>query len=380
MFSVFIMVGCSKSSPPDIVQGGTPPVAKFGVSTVNGVVGEIIAFTDQSTDLDNDIVSWSWSFADGSATVVSQNCTYSFAKAGSYLVTLVVKDKKNLTSNFSIRILIKNTITPDYSSLGRSIQDLIPLLYPKAVVCAHRGYHEDFPENSLPSISAAAQAGIKVVEIDARLTVDNEVAIMHDATTARTSNGNLIVAQRLMRDLKQLRLLHKGKVTTYEIPTLKECLEVAKGKVYLNIDASWDITVDYYNKIYNEVAALNMVGMVFFYTENVSVARGLMEFDKDVIVLLGAGNSTDWLNANNLNPKAKLWHLATATLSNNFTYQPHVEGIRFFANAYVNSTTSPTPNQDIVTDNLLNNRVSIIQTDYPVEIKNYLQSKNLLLQ
>jgi hypothetical protein len=103
-----------------------------------------------------------------------------------------------------------------------------------------------------------------------------------------------------------------------------------------------------------------------------------MELDSDVTVLLGAGNATNWNNANSMNPKAKLWHLSSGTLSSSFTTAPFAEGIRFFANAYVNSTTSPPlSGNDAVVDNLTNNRVSIIQTDFPVRVKNYLKAKGL---
>ena len=249
------------------------------------------------------------------------------------------------------------------------------------MVCAHRAYHENFPENSIAAINAGITAQINIVEIDVRLTMDNEVAVIHDATTARTTNGNLTVAKQLMSELKQLRLLHNGAVTLHQIPTLRECLIAARGKIYMNIDASWDNAVSYYNKIYNEVAAQNMVDMVFFYTESASVAKGLMELDGDVVVLVGTGNPTDWLFANNMSPKAKLWHLAAGTLNSNFTAGPFSEGIRFFANAYVNSPQiPPLSGADAVTDNLLNNKVSIIQTDYPVSLIQYLHTRGFWLQ
>jgi glycerophosphoryl diester phosphodiesterase len=241
--------------------------------------------------------------------------------------------------------------------------------------------HETVPENSVAAVDAAAASRINIVEIDARLTLDREVAIMHDETTARTTTGNLTVAQATISDLKKLKLLFNGVATVHEIPTLKECLMAAKGKVYVDIDASWDNSLTYYNKLYNEVAALNMINMVFFYTESPAVAKGLMELDSDVVVLLGAGNATDWNNANSMNPKARLWHLGAGTISSTFVSGPFSEGIRFFANAYVNSTTSPPASgADAVVDNLTNNRVSIIQTDYPTKVKSYLQAKGLWIQ
>lgn len=377
-FAFLFYFSCTKDKTDNGGGLGTAPVAKFAISVTKGTVGQTITFSDGSTDADNDIKSYKWDFADGSTAATSKNTTYAYTRAGSYLVTLTVTDSKNNGSTATQRILVINSAAPDYGSLGKGIKEAIAELHPKTFVCAHRAMHETVPENSVPAIEAAIANKINVVEIDVRLTLDKEVAIMHDATTARTANGNLSVAQSTMSELKKLKLLFNGVPTSFEVPTFKECLTAAKGKVYIDVDMSWDNSLSYYNKIYNEVAAMNMVSMVFFYTESPEVAKGMMELDSDVIVLLGAGNATNWNNANNLNPKARLWHLSSGTLSPSFTAGPFAEGIRFFANAYVNSTTSPPlSGADAVVDNLTNNKVSIIQTDFPVRVKNYLQAKGL---
>jgi hypothetical protein len=117
------------------------------------------------------------------------------------------------------------------------------------------------------------------------------------------------------------------------------------------------------------------------YTESAEVAKGLLEIDPDVIVLLGAGNASDYNNASIMNPKAAVWHLSSATLSPNYTNWPVNNGIKLWANAYVNSTSiPPVTGNDAIVDNLVNNQVSFIQTDYPIEIVSYLQTRNLWLQ
>ncbi|QPH39307.1 glycerophosphodiester phosphodiesterase family protein [Pedobacter endophyticus] len=380
-FPYLLNTSCSKEkSINNNYTSGALPVAAFMISEPQSITGKQVSFTDISTDADDDIVTQLWDFADGTPIEQSKNSAHTFSKAGSYLVSLTVKDKTGNTATASKRILIKNTAQPDYGNLI-GIKEKIALLYPKAMICAHRTDHENFPENSLGGIQAAIENQVNIVEIDTRLSLDNELVIMHDATTARTTTGNHTIAQKTLNELKQLKLLFNGTPTNYEIPTLKECLIAAKGKVYVDIDASWDNTLNYYNRIYNEVAALNMVNMVFFYTETPAVAKGLLDLDSDVIVLLGAGNDTDWNNANNMNPKAKLWHLAEKTLNANYTSNPFTSGIRFFANAYVNSSIAPPlSGKDLIVDNLINNKVSIIQTDVPIHIKNYLQAGNLWLR
>ncbi len=45
---------------------------------------------------------------------------------------------------------------------------------------AHRGYPVRYPENTLPSIEAALQAGARYIEVDVQLSRDGEVVLFHD--------------------------------------------------------------------------------------------------------------------------------------------------------------------------------------------------------
>jgi myo-inositol-1(or 4)-monophosphatase/deoxyribonuclease-2 len=53
------------------------------------------------------------------------------------------------------------------------------------IACAHRGDSSRLRENTLVAIQAAIDAGAEVVEIDVRLTEDNQVVVIHDSTLER---------------------------------------------------------------------------------------------------------------------------------------------------------------------------------------------------
>ncbi len=61
-----------------------PPVAAFTSSPTSPIVGQPVAFTDESS---NAPTSWAWSFGDGT-TSTEQNPTHAFAAAGVYTVAL----------------------------------------------------------------------------------------------------------------------------------------------------------------------------------------------------------------------------------------------------------------------------------------------------
>jgi len=52
---------------------------------------------------------------------------------------------------------------------------------------AHRGQQRDFPENSLPGLQAAAEAGACAVEVDVQLSADQVAMLYHDENLQRIS-------------------------------------------------------------------------------------------------------------------------------------------------------------------------------------------------
>jgi len=57
-----------------------------------------ISFTDQSTDNNDDIVSWAWNFGDGS-TSTEQNPVHTFASDNGYEVSLTVTDSRDVSTS-----------------------------------------------------------------------------------------------------------------------------------------------------------------------------------------------------------------------------------------------------------------------------------------
>jgi PKD repeat protein len=68
-------------------QPNTPPTAGFTSSCTYLTCD----FADTSTDLDGQVVAWSWEFGDG-GTSSEQSCGHTYGAAGSYTVTLTVTD------------------------------------------------------------------------------------------------------------------------------------------------------------------------------------------------------------------------------------------------------------------------------------------------
>jgi len=108
------------------------------------------------------------------------------------------------------------------------------------LVVAHRADWRNFPENSLPGIESAIAFGVDMAEIDLHRTKDGHFVLMHDETVDRTTTGNGKVADLTLSQIRMLRLRDGlGMPTPFTVPTLREALEAAHGRVLLNLDKSY---------------------------------------------------------------------------------------------------------------------------------------------
>jgi len=107
----------------------------------------------------------------------------------------------------------------------------------KVLVAAHRGDWRHTPENSIMSLTNSIEKGYDVMELDVKMSKDSVLIVMHDNTIDRTTNAKGKPGDYTLAELKAMRLKNGlGRVTPHQIPTLEEMLNVAKGKVIINVD------------------------------------------------------------------------------------------------------------------------------------------------
>lgn len=103
---------------------------------------------------------------------------------------------------------------------------------------AHRGYSEKAPENTLAAFREAIQAGVDRIELDLFVSQDGHAVVIHDETVDRTTNGTGAVKEMTLRELKELDAgsWKDPRFAAERIPTFQEVLEMAKGRVLVDID------------------------------------------------------------------------------------------------------------------------------------------------
>lgn len=116
------------------------------------------------------------------------------------------------------------------------------LSYAPAANLGHRGTgptrpENPYPENSVPSFEAAMGEGANGVELDAEITMDGRVVVMHDDTLDRTTDCTGCVSAMTFEEIRACRLLDgDGNPTNLLPPTLKEVYDAVGPDALVNVE------------------------------------------------------------------------------------------------------------------------------------------------
>ena len=107
-------------------------------------------------------------------------------------------------------------------------------------VIGHRGAAKAAPENTLESIREARRERATWIEVDVKLTADNQLILLHDDLLDRTTSGKGAAAQAT---LAQIRAMDAGswfapKFAGIKVPTLAEAVT---EMLRLNLNCNFEI-------------------------------------------------------------------------------------------------------------------------------------------
>lgn len=108
----------------------------------------------------------------------------------------------------------------------------------RPTIFAHRGASASAPENTLAAFELAVQQEADAVELDAKLSRDGHVVVIHDQSVDRTTGAHGRVGDLTLAELRRLDagshfdIAFRGE----PIPTLEEVLEAVGQQVYVNIE------------------------------------------------------------------------------------------------------------------------------------------------
>ncbi len=128
------------------------PVTDF--STSSGCVNTVISFTDQSSVIASNIISWSWSFGDN-ATSSLQNPTHIYSTNGSYTVTLTTTSNLGCQSTLTKTIIINSKPIVQFNTVTLSGCTPLNVVFGDVSSTASGStYNWSFGDNSISNIKS----------------------------------------------------------------------------------------------------------------------------------------------------------------------------------------------------------------------------------
>lgn len=168
-------------------------------------------------------------------------------------------------------------------------------------IIAHRGFHDlKNPENSIGAFKKAIKKNY-LIEFDIHLLKDNTVVVFHDDNLKRMIGINKNIKDTTYEEIKNLKLLN----SKYNIPTLKEVLDLVDGKVPIIIELKFDRKVgllekevckilDNYKGIFC-VKCFNPLSVMWFKKHKRNYIRGLLIDSKKNIFIKKLASSNIFL-------------------------------------------------------------------------------------
>jgi glycerophosphoryl diester phosphodiesterase len=301
---------------------------------------------------------------------------------------------KNIKAVAAIVPALLMYCTNGYAQITRAdslVKQLHQPLDQHIMVAAHRGDWRDAPENSLLAFKYAMALGVDIIELDLNKTKDGVVVIMHDQTIDRTTDGKGSPGDYTLAELRKFHLKNGlGRVTINTIPTLQEVMELIKGKILVNLDKSYP----YYNEAYKVLKVTGTLNQgIFKTTEAYETVRKQYPAIIDSVTFMAVidldkpGTKQSIENyQSHIKPVAFELNFGTDTsaiLKNNLFINRN--GARIWINALWASLNAGHDDDTAVDlgntkDSwawIITHGATIIQTDRPRELLEYLKKRNL---
>ncbi|MDP5158196.1 MAG: glycerophosphodiester phosphodiesterase family protein [Flaviramulus sp.] len=240
------------------------------------------------------------------------------------------------------------------------------------LVCAHRAFHKNAPENSLKSIQDAIAANIDIAEIDIRTTKDSVLVLMHDDYIDRTTTGKGLLKDYTYCQLQEFNLKINDSVTSYKVPKLSDILVLAKDKIILNLDLKDIKPLSFYMLLKEYEMEHNVMSFIW----NKETIEELINIDSLYAVLPLSANKSE-MESNLESYQSHLQHFTEESYNLENMIWAHKKGVKVFVNSLWDEDIDLNNGNTHSLDSLIVLRPAIIQTDHPKLIIDYLKKKGL---
>ncbi len=259
------------------------------------------------------------------------------------------------------------------------------------LVCAHRGlYGANVPCNTSAAFSFALSEGADMIELDTVKSRNGELFVFHPGNEKAHLNKRIPLRMRSSKAISKMRYINYDNVKThYTVERLEDVLLSLKGKCYINIDKFWKNIPE----ITSLVRKCGVENQVIIKTQPLEKYLKLIEaYASDLMympVIRRIDRITDKLSERNLNfvGVELLFELdSDVVASREFYDSMRKKGLVVFKNSIVydeRAVISADFTDDVAVSGrkdeswgrLIDSGADIIQTDFCVQLRDYIESR-----
>lgn len=204
----------------------------------------------------------------------------------------------------------------------------------KTQIWAHRGASAYAPENTLEAFQLAIDMKSDGIELDVYLTVDGELAVIHDGSIDRTSSGSGKVTELPFSEMRKYDFGYAdkfdGKYTNVKIPTLAEVFDLVYASgivVNVELKSSGGELIRKVIECENQMKMNGRIVYSAFYHHNLTA---ILEADPNAFVAPLYGNNIikPWCYAQSFGAKALHPHFEDVYFNKDYVVKSHELGIR----------------------------------------------------
>lgn len=170
----------------------------------------------------------------------------------------------------------------------------------RPVIFAHRGGSSYAPENTLTAFRQAVQHHADAIELDAKLSADGKIVVMHDDTVDRTTNGTGRVKSLTLAELQTLDAgsKHPPHFKPETVPSLEQVFEEVGRRIFINVELTnyTSPTDDLAERVADLVKKFNLDERVMFSSFNmfalIRARRALPKIPLGLLTFLGFGDAS----------------------------------------------------------------------------------------
>ena len=229
-------------------------------------------------------------------------------------------------------------------------------------------------ENSVSAIKSAIKAGVDIIELDVKVTLDSVVVLNHDRKIDRTTNGTGDPESYTWEELQKFRLKKQnGKLVNERLATFEEALLLAKGKALIDID----IKTDNLKPVVDAIKRTGTQNQVFFFDNDYDALKEVLSLLPEALIM----------------PRAYSFEMADSALRVLSPAEEHIDPTFYTAEVvqlmknnnsriWINALGKTDEliqagNTEEALESLLKHGANIVQTDHPKKLIKALKKKGL---